>query len=819
MTDLNTLALDDESIFRVPLVGPQLGEPTGRLAPSVDGVAIYLVDPRDSTPHIVFVNEGLQELTGRRVDQLLGQPATTLYCEDVGPIEWSEVRSALLGGHVHVHPEQTPGLPEAEPGPSSAIDGSTITHIDLSGSADEEARFAAYLDAANMADSRSDRRAHGPLRAPLSDATEEYSSFVSLSCANRTLLPVHACYTVVPSATPGAPYVVAQFRDMAKQSTERLLADKATIVGSLDRGHELGRLCHQICSQVETALGNDVRCALALTASTDRLETVVSGGMSVEVADQVFATMIATGKELIGRVVKVETLDEPLAARYEASGATSLWFVPLISLGATLRGAVLVASPATGPDTTATRILDHHVDLLTAAIEHSRAESAIAHHALHDSLTHLPNRALIVDRLGQALARMERDGVAMSALLVDIDRFRSVNDSRGVEAGDQVLVEVANRLLSAVRVGDTVGRVSSDQYLVICVATNGEIDAAGVAKRVLRLLDNPVQVAGGDPIRITASIGAVVVDEPGQSPTAVISKAETALAQATAEGRGQFAMYEDRHRQTVVARHELEQALSKAIENDELTVHYQPIVETRSGFMTAAEALLRWDRPGHGLIGPGAFIPVAEECELVVPMGEWVIDKVCEDMAEWPKSRGRSPMVSINLAARHLELDTLVPTVISALQRNGLEPPRLGFEITESMRIGNLAAATVNLRRLSQLGCRIAIDDFGIGHATLDYLRRFSMADVLKIDRSFIAGLGKSREDTAIVNASIALASSLKMQVIAEGVEYGSQLEALRELGCRYAQGFAFARAVPFDEILVLWDQLRLADPASPEIE
>jgi EAL domain-containing protein (putative c-di-GMP-specific phosphodiesterase class I) len=276
-----------------------------------------------------------------------------------------------------------------------------------------------------------------------------------------------------------------------------------------------------------------------------------------------------------------------------------------------------------------------------------------------------------------------------------------------------------------------------------------------------------------------------------------------------------MAMFEAGLGHNLVARHETEQALHQAIANDELVVHYQPVVEIRGGSMIGAEALVRWERPGHGLLYPGAFIPVAEESELMLQMGDWILDRVCADLARWPRSKGRSPMVMVNLSARQMTADTLVPSVISALQRHGLQPPRLGFEITESMEIRDTEVAEGNLRRLKQLGCRIAIDDFGIGHATLDYIRRFSMADALKIDRSFVAGLGRSREDTAIVTASVALATSLGLQVVAEGVEDLALLEPLRDLGARYAQGFALGQSVPFDEILLVWERGKLVELAA----
>lgn len=644
---------------------------------------------------------------------------------------------------------------------------------------------------------------------------KQYSVTQSLLRNDGSLVLVHATYTPIPSMHPTAPYVVVQYRDLSRASAETLLADQAAVIGSLSRGHELGRLCHQVSAQVEQDLPAGSQCWLAVADDNGVLEPVIAGELPFDMVAEIMRIVAESGTDNMKRVVAVGGLPGEFIPILHARSVKALWHVPLIGTGGKLRGAMMIATDDSRPDQAITKTLDHLSVVMTTAIEHATTEADIAHQRLHDPLTHLPNRALLVDRLGQALGRLERDGIALSVLLVDIDRFRSVNDTMGVEVGDQVLLEVAGRLLAAVRLGDTVGRISSDQYLIMCVATSGELDAAAVARRVLRSLSEPVRLSDGGTLHITASIGVVVVDEPGPSPAAVISNAESALARATATGRGQMAMFEADLRRHVVDRHETEQALHRAIENDELVMHYQPLVEIRTGFMVGAEALVRWDRPGFGLLYPPSFIQVAEESELILPMGSWVIDKVCSDLGRWPKSNGRSPMVTINLAAAQLAVDTLVPTVVSALQRNNLHPTRVGFEITESMEIRDLDAAGVNLNRLSELGCRIAIDDFGIGHATLDYIRQFSMANALKIDRSFVAGLDNSKEDTAIVNASIALASSLGLQVIAEGVENMEQLVALEGLGCRYAQGYALSKPIPFDDVLQLWEQARLYEPGS----
>ena len=855
------LALSLDELPPVPdvvLRGPGAEGSELSTSAAVDGVAVIFFDPTTQSPHLVFASEGLADLIGSGVDELLGQSPRVLFTPEEARTELKAIRQALGIGTERPASAQPIGGGESPADPGDPADRpSTIDlgRVDLPGhsAVNGDRRRSPEIDlnvdgmagrsgdrgrvdvgstpdtipgrpaghpellaaaAANPETIRADGAAADPAAGPTGSASRRFATTQTLRRRDGESVLVHGIYTTVPSMTPVAPYVVVQFRDLGKAAAERLLADQAAVIGSLSRGHELGRLCHQVAEELEADLGDGSRCWLGVINADDRLEPVISGELPFDQVAEIMRIVADSGSDSSKRVVPVDGLPEPQSLLLRAKGVRALWYVPMLSGAGVVEGALMVATARDRPDRTITRSLDHLAAVMAAAVEHATVEADMAHQTLHDPLTHLPNRALIVDRLGQALARLERDGIALSVLLVDIDRFRTVNDTRGVEVGDQVLLEVAARLLAAVRLGDTVGRISSDQYLIMCVATSGELDAAAVGRRILRSLSDPIQVADGDDLHITASVGVVVVDEPGPSPAVIISNAESALARASAGGRGRMAMYEADLRRNVLDRHETEQALHRAITHEELVIHYQPLVEIRTGFMVGAEALVRWDRPGHGLLHPPSFIQIAEESELILPMGNWIIDKVCSDLGRWPKSNGRSPMVTINLAARQLAVDTLVPTVVSALQRNGLHPARVGFEITESMEIRDLDAAGINLNRLSELGCRIAIDDFGIGHATLDYIRRFSMADALKIDKSFVAGLGSSKEDTAIVNASIALAESLGLQVIAEGVEDLEQLIALRELGCRYAQGFGLARPAPLGEVLALWSKARLYEPS-----
>ncbi len=832
----------------IALIGPQIIDPESSPGAPVDGVAVMVVGPKAKSPHLVYVNPGLCELVGRRSDQLIGQSPANLFPADDGPIELEAMKRALLPGrdtHLLDLLETTPASDGEEH--STLVDSYQHTVVDqwvrehgdwaTIGGDHGSQQFIEIggiePNATLAADAEPNRRSESDSESITIDLSptvgqRSYSSLTNLIGTEGERIPVLFTAHAIASAAAPYPNVVAQFRDLRRASAERLIADKEAVISSLKRGHQLGQLCHQISIMIEKSLGVQATCWVSMMGLDGDFEPVIAGGFDIDIVAATTGALARSSNRPTKRVASVRGLAAPLADALRENGVTNLWYVPVLSEDAQATApdggqksdspfgagrqtaAIVVVTGDVTPDREATELLDHVSQVLATGIDHASIESDNAHSALHDPLTRLPNRALIVDRLAQAMARLERDGVALSVLLVDIDRFKNVNDSRGIEAGDKVLVEVANRLLAAVRLGDTVGRVSSDQFLVMCVATSGELDTTAVARRVLRSLAEPIPVGEGDDIRITASIGAVVVKEAGQSPAGVISNAESALADAEAMGRGKYAMFKAEHQHDVVARHRTEQALHKAILEDELVVHYQPLIEIKTGYMIGAEALLRWERPGHGLLSPGTFIPVAEESELIVPMGEWVIDQVCEDMARWPKSKGRSPLVSINLAARHLEVDTLVPTVIRALQRNDLHPRRLGFEITESMEVADMKAALANLNKLSELGCRIAIDDFGVGHASLDYLRRFPMASALKIDRSFIAGLNRSREDRAIVTASIAMAESLGLQSVAEGVESVEQLLMLRDMGCRYAQGFVFSRALPLDIVLQIWAKGRL---------
>lgn len=650
--------------------------------------------------------------------------------------------------------------------------------------------------------------------AALVDQGQQAVVQIELSHFDGSSVPVQASFLSIPSHADGWPYFLALYRDLSvRPGPERLLADQAEVLDSLARGHDLPELLQIVAARVKLQIPG-AECWISVVDKTGRDSVVISGDHAIDLVREAMSILTESGEASTYRCLRADDLPSPVSSMLYDHGVHALWAFPVIDHDGRLRSSLVVTHPdRLEPRDNEQESLDHLTRVVSVAVERSQTEATLAHQALHDPLTQLPNRALIVDRLEQAVARLGRDQSKLAALIVDVDRFKEINDVHGPEAGDQVLLEISRRLRATVRLGDTVGRIGGDQFLVVCVAMNDEADAASMALRVIDILASPIDLGDGDELQITASIGVVLIDRPGRSPATIISNAESALDRAVANGRAGYALYEEGLQRRVVVRHEIEQALQIAITEDELVVHYQPLVDIATGLMIGAEALIRWDRPGHGLLPPGDFIEIAEETGIIVPLGAWVIDKVCSSINSWPHREGsHGPTITVNLSARQLSDPSLVSTIITSMDRHGVSPKNLGFEVTESMGVEDLEQASIALRRLSALGCKLAIDDFGIGYATLDYLRRFSMADTIKIDRSFVSGLGTSREDSAIVSASVALADSLGLSVVAEGVETYDQFQALAKLGCALAQGYVLSPPVPIERAFELWTAGYLID-------
>jgi diguanylate cyclase (GGDEF)-like protein/PAS domain S-box-containing protein len=431
----------------------------------------------------------------------------------------------------------------------------------------------------------------------------------------------------------------------------------------------------------------------------------------------------------------------------------------------------------------------------------------LAHQAIHDPLTSLPNRLLFVDRLRRALARDTAGNTAV--LFLDLDHFKVINDSLGHSAGDRLLVTISDRLRNAVRPNDTVARFGGDEFTVLCCNVPDERVAAEIAERIASAVARPVQLAEGE-VYVTISIGIALSGGDMETPETLLRNADAAMYSAKENGRARFELYAADSRYHAVTKLRTGNDLRRALEQEELRVFYQPIFELDTNRISGFEALVRWEHPERGLVAPNDFIPLAEETGLVVPIGSWVLEEACRQGAEW-QAGGAPVSISINLSPRQLAESTLPRIVAGALDRTGVDPNRVWLEITESTLMRDAESAVSMLHHLRDLGVHLAVDDFGTGYSSMTYLKRFPV-DSLKVDQSFVDGLASEPEATAICTAVVSLAHALGMGAVAEGVATPQQLHALRALGCEFAQGFLFGRPAPADRF-----GLRAADPRAIE--
>ena len=430
--------------------------------------------------------------------------------------------------------------------------------------------------------------------------------------------------------------------------------------------------------------------------------------------------------------------------------------------------------------------------------ERKRAEEQIKSLAYHDALTGLPNRRLFQDRLSVAVAQAHRNAQPLAVLFLDLDRFKPVNDSLGHSAGDRLIQDVAERLRTCLREGDTVARLGGDEFTLLLPGVSQVVDAARVAEKVLDTLRQPFHIEGRE-LFVTASIGISLYPDDGRDADALVRNADAAMYRAKEQGRDNYQLYAPALNATALERLALESSLRQALAHDELIVHYQPVLDLASGRLEAMEALLRWRHPELGLVPPTEFIPLAELTGLIIAFGPWVLRTACAQTRAWQEAGHAEVGVAVNISARQFQHPDLVAQVKRALDETKLEPRFLELEITETSAMHGVQMAIHTLRELKALGVRIAIDDFGTGYSSLSYLRRFPI-DTLKIDRIFISEITHDPDDAAIATAVIALAHTLKLRVVAEGVETAEQLAFLTARGCQHAQGFLFGAPRPAEE-------------------
>jgi len=439
--------------------------------------------------------------------------------------------------------------------------------------------------------------------------------------------------------------------------------------------------------------------------------------------------------------------------------------------------------------------------------ERQRADEQIAHMARHDALTDLPNRVMLRERLQHELKRVKR-GECLAVLCLDLDQFKSVNDTLGHPIGDELLKLVADRLRGCTREPDTIARLGGDEFAIIMTQMKDPTDAANLSRRIRASIVRPYQVDGHQ-IITDISIGISIAPIDGTEPDILLKNADMALYGAKADGRGTYRFFEPDMNTRMKERRDLEMDLRKALQNKEFELYYQPLVTLQTNEISAFEALLRWHHPSRGLISPAEFIPIAEETGLIIPLGEWVLKTACRETANWPDH----VKVAVNLSPSQLNNRNLVKVVTEALDESCMPARKLQLEITESVLMQNTFSTLATLHELRKLGVQIAMDDFGTGYSSLSYLRSFPF-DKIKIDRSFIQDLANGAEPLAIVHAVAGLANCLNMISTAEGVETQQQLETLQAIGCTEMQGYLFSQARPAKDVIGFFTKKTAIDAA-----
>jgi diguanylate cyclase len=445
------------------------------------------------------------------------------------------------------------------------------------------------------------------------------------------------------------------------------------------------------------------------------------------------------------------------------------------------------------------RALKHHIESLERAVtDRTRgleaANRQLRHLASHDALTGLPNRMLLDDRVAQAIAQANRQGHEFALLVVDLDRFKLINDSLGHRAGDDLLREVAQRLKSAVRAVDTTARLGGDEFVILVDGPVTRTEAVAIGRRAIEVMRPAMRLLGID-VHISPSIGIAFYPADGATVDALLARADAAMYSAKERGRNNVRCYAEGMTTATRDRVRLESELHDALRSGQFELHYQPKVDTTSGRINSAEALIRWRHPQRGLVSPKEFIPIAEEGGLLDAIGEWVLFEACRQAKAWQQEGLRPMRVAVNLAPSQFRLANLVEQIRKALEAAQLDPQYLEVELTESAVMSDAEESIVILESISRMGVLVSVDDFGTGYSSMSYLRRFPI-DKLKIDRCFVTEMTRRPEDASIVRAIISLAHSLHLKVIAEGVETPEQLALLTELGCDQYQGFFFSPAL-----------------------
>jgi diguanylate cyclase (GGDEF)-like protein len=593
----------------------------------------------------------------------------------------------------------------------------------------------------------------------------------------------------------------------------RLLGVLVKLAGTVTTEYDLGEVLSEMLAEGCRALAlaggvvvlADQRGELYVAADSGAVVRRIAE-LEIEFGDGPSVRACGLGEPVTVSLSLVDDAGREFTGRAVGEGLQAVFSFPLY-VGGHPVGALTLYREASGDLDVADRDAGQQLAAVAVAyVFHARERErfaqttrALAETALTDPLTGLPNRRLFLDQLARVQAAARRNGTGEAVLFLDLDRFKSVNDSRGHEAGDRLLEQVAARLSGLVRPGDTVARFGGDEFAILCErlpAGHEAEDAAGVAGRVLNALSAPVDLPGGQLV-LTTSIG-IAVAERDDEPETLLRHADTAMYRAKQHGPGRFEIFNQEMHAQAVMKLETEAGLRVALDRGELVVHYQPIRDIRSRQLVAVEALLRWQHPERGLLAASEFLSVAEEAGLLIPIGTWVLNEACRQAARWAalQQPGREPVhVSVNLSPRQLSFPGLVDAVAKAVTDHDVAPRTICLEITEGLLVADAKASVSTLHALKAFGVCIALDNFGTGHSSLAYLQRFPI-DQLKVDRSFIEELDQP-QNRKIVQAVISLAHSLNLPVVGSGIETDQQFAVLRDLDCDWAQGHLLNRPGP----------------------
>ena len=462
-------------------------------------------------------------------------------------------------------------------------------------------------------------------------------------------------------------------------------------------------------------------------------------------------------------------------------------------------GSAIHISLSTAPLFTTDGKPDAHLFLVADITERKLAEQQIQFQAFHDALTGLPNRLLLQDRFEQAKAQANRTNWRVMLLFLDLDNFKSINDTLGHDSGDALLQQIATRLSACMRETDTISRLGGDEFLILLPDLVQADDAAPILAKLMEQMQLPF-FADGHEISTSVSMGVTIFPEDGTSFESLLKKADMAMYKAKGDGRNTYRFFDDAMDVEAIEHQFIRNGLRRALERNEFVLHYQPQIDLTSGAVVGVEALIRWNHPQLGMVSPARFIPVSEESGLIIPIGDWVLREACRQAMAWQRAGLPAICMAVNLSAVQFKRGSVEQSVIHALEESRLNPALLELELTESILIQNVEGVLDSLKRLKLLGVKLSIDDFGTGYSSLSYLKRFDI-DKLKIDQSFVRDLGLDPDDAAIVRAIIQMARSLNLRTIAEGVETADMLHQLRVFGCDEAQGYHFARPMSADAV------------------